>query len=470
MYIAPPKLIEFMPSSISVLSTWAETVSGDPYRNSPYQWTMTITITPQKHGDKFTQTPYTYNGLDLTEGMWLSNKTGGYIYKIINIHPGATATQVTIDIEDVDRMNLSIDPSRLGSNVAPQKNSYGYIFDIDQTTGLPILMGIVAGVLSAQYQTDLMSRFLYRNYMKSNVRVLQDNHNLNIGDVIFMDTDGLYKEITADKDNKDNLGKIVGTVTDISIPGVEYFTYRPRGDYQTSINPPLPGTVPGSVIYLDTVNPGQLTSVAPKVYATPVYIQLGSSTEGIYLMGGSGSGGSSGPLGYSATVYTVATIADRDALDTTLLNPGDQVYVSSNENGIWALYIASAIDTTQTPPVVTWTQISDDFSNDVDSGTTSTNITYQTPNSTNLVSIKQGVRIINIVINVTEVFSSDAQLTIGDDSINDRLVDNNDLDLTIIGNYSIFPNYEYSQLTEIKSYLTIGASTTGKATITVSYL
>lgn len=470
MYISPPLLITFVPTSIKILKRWTEYVTGDPYKNLAYQWTVTLTIMPQKHGDKFTKTPYAYNGLDIVKGMWLTNKTGGFVYKIINIHDGASATSVTLDIEDIDRLNLMFDTSKQGTQAVLASSSKGYIFSLDEETNMPILAGITSGLLSSQLQSDLQSRFLYRNYVKNNIRVNQPNHNLVIGDVIFMDTDGLYKTISASKDNRNNIGKIVGKVTDISIPGVDWFTYKPRGDYQTTISPALPDSSPGSLIYLDPDNAGQLTAEEPKIYATPVYIRLGSSSEGIYLMGGSGSGGSSGPLGYNSSVYTVATIADRDLLDTTLMNPGDQVYVEKDPDGVWGYYLASSIDSTQNPPVITWIKICDQFSSQTDAGTTQQIITYQTPSPITLATVKSGVRVINVTIDVTEVFSSDAALTVGDDVDATRLVDNDDLDLTVISSYSIVPNYDYDSTTVIKSFLAAGGSSTGKATITISYL
>ena len=470
MYITPPKLITFIPTSVSILKRWTETITNDPYRNMAYQWTVTLTIIPQTHGDKFTNTPYTYNGLDITEGMWLSNKTGGYVLKIIKVHDGATATSITLDIEDIDRFNLSIDPSKLGSNISLKLNSKGYIFDLDQNTDLPIFLGITSGTLSSQFQTDVISRFLYRNYIKNNIRINQPNHGLAAGDMIYMDSDGLYKKIIANKDNRNNISKIVGEVSDISIPGIDWFSYKPRGEYRSTISPALPDADPGSLIYVDPDNAGQLTATAPKIYATPIYIRLSSSIEGIYLMGGSGSGGSSGPLGYNASIYTVATIADRDALDTTLLNPGDQVYVGTDTDGVWGLYLASEIDSTTNPPTVTWLKISDQFSSQSDAGTTQKTITYQTPSATDIITVRGSVRIFNIIISVTEAFASDATFMLGDDLVTNRLVDNSDIDLTVVSSYSVSSNYEYDETTTIKSFLSAGASTTGSLTVTLSYL
>ena len=187
-------------------------------------------------------------------------------------------------------------------------------------------------------------------------------------------------------------------------------------------------------------------------------------------MGGSGSGGSSGPLGYNASIYTVATIADRDALDTTLLNPGDQVYVGTDTDGVWGLYLASEIDSTTNPPTVTWLKISDQFSSQSDAGTTQKTITYQTPSATDIITVRGSVRIFNIIISVTEAFASDATFMLGDDLVTNRLVDNSDIDLTVVSSYSVSSNYEYDETTTIKSFLSAGASTTGSLTVTLSYL
>ena len=466
MYIVPPKMLNVTITNVVIKSYWNQSnFAGDKFSTKPYQWTTTFNVTTQFHSSQKTRLQNQYNGQDISVGDWVCSGLRGVAHKIISIS-SATNTSVTAVLEDYDRFNTIFDSGRQG-NGAPQKGP-GFCFEIDEY-GMPIIIGSNSGVIAYPYVTDLMARFQYRNYVKSHIRVYQENNTFSIGDMIYLDSTGNYQAIIADKDNRDNLNKVVGTVTDISIPGKGYFTWKPRGEYISSLDIELPECDPGSLIYIDTENAGKLTATAPKIYAIPVYIRLSSSTEAIYLMGGSGSGGSSSPLGYNTATYIVDDLTARDALDTTLMNPGDQVYVKNNDNNLWALYIAADIDETKAVPVVTWEQLTDTDSSNTDSGTVQYNLTYQTPNETDLVSVKANVRVSNIIVEVTEVFSSDATLTIGDDAVANRLVGDGDIDLTVLSSYTIMPNYQYPSLTTIKAILNPGASFSGKAIITLSY-
>lgn len=277
MYIPPSILIPFTITNISILARWTDYIPGDPYKNIAYRWTATLNITPQKHGDKFTPTPYTYNALDIEEGMWVSNKAGGYVYRIINIHDGATATSVVVDLEDVDRMNLTQDPSKTGISVAPSKSASGYIFTLD-AMGMPILQGIPAGTISASFQPDLQSRFAFRNEMNQYIRVEQPGHSFVLGDIIRPDPNNVGKYILASTDNEITA---IGTITDISKPSVDYFNYRPFGKIIYNINPPLTGNY-GDIYYLDPKNPGKMTTTKPLNGIKPIYIQI-DETTGIVL-------------------------------------------------------------------------------------------------------------------------------------------------------------------------------------------
>lgn len=277
MYIPPSILIPFTITDLSILSRWTDYVPGDPYKNIAYQWTATLNITPQKHGDKFTPTPYTYNALDIEVGMWISNKAGGYVYRIINIHSGATPTSIVVDLEDVDRMNLALDPSKAGVAVTPSKSATGYIFTLD-ALGMPILQGIPTGSISSSFQPDLQSRFAFRNEMNQYIRIEQPGHTFILGDIISPDPNNIGKYILASTDNEI---AAIGTVTDISKPSVDYFNYRPFGKIIYNISPPFTGNY-GDIYYLDPNNPGKLTTTKPANHSKPIYIQI-ETTTGIVL-------------------------------------------------------------------------------------------------------------------------------------------------------------------------------------------
>lgn len=183
--------------------------------------------------------------------------------------------------------------------------------------------------------------------------------------------------------------------------------------------------------------------------------------------------GEKGPLGYFATVYTVATLSDRSTIDTTKINPGDQVYVADNGDGKWAQYIASTISS-DSPPVVTWTLIADEDSANSSSSakTVSVSLTYQTSSPIAISDISPNIRVIEISIDVTEQFNSSSTMSVGDDSDNSRLASSDNIDLTTLGTYMTTPSYQYSGTgeTEINVYMTPGTTSTGAATVTISYI
>lgn len=277
MYIKPPILLSFSITNLSILSRWTDYVPGDPYKSVAYQWTVTLNVAVQKHGDKFTPTPFSYNALDIQEGMWLSNKAGGYVYRIIKVYDGATANSITLDIEDYDRMNLVLDPSKAGTGVAPSKTASGFIFSLDNN-GMPILAGIASGAISTSFQADLQSRFAFRNEANQYIRVNQPGNTFSIGDIISPDSDNPGSFVLA---NVDNELAAIGTITDIDVPGEGYFNYKPFGKILYNISPAFTGNY-GDIYYLDPNNPGKLTTIKPANHSKPIYIQI-DSTTGIVL-------------------------------------------------------------------------------------------------------------------------------------------------------------------------------------------
>ena len=183
--------------------------------------------------------------------------------------------------------------------------------------------------------------------------------------------------------------------------------------------------------------------------------------------------GEKGPLGYFATVYTVADEAAKNAIDTTKIKPGDQAYVINDGNNKWAQYLASSMST-DTPPVVTWTKIADeDSANSASSAKTkSVSLTYQTPSPVLISSISPTLRVIEVTIEVTETFNNSSLITVGDDSDNSRLASSDNIDLTTLGTYVTTPSYQYNgtENTEVNVYLTPGTTSSGAVTVTISYI
>jgi hypothetical protein len=351
MAVKPIKILQIRQTVLTATDYWPESEEGDIFAGYPYRWEVNLNVTALLHGSPSTPTPYQYDGLDVKVGDWVSTSAGGSAVKIVSII-SATGSLVHAVVEDVDRFNTFSDQSFSGQGIGPDGS--GYLFEIDEQ-GLPILGPSAAYYTDITFQTDLLARFGYRNSIKRYVDVVQAGHTFAIGDIIYMDSTGVYQKLAADKDHKDTIQRIVGVVTSIGIPGVAHFTFKPRGDYQTNITPALPAeALPGQFIYIDPANPGKLTATTPTQYAVPVYIRLGDASTGILLSGGAG-GSSTGPLGYNASSYVVANLTERDALDKDTLNVGDFAYVVDDGTGKWAFYeITAKVDS---PAAVTWTII-----------------------------------------------------------------------------------------------------------------
>lgn len=452
---------------------------------STYTWQITINVTPQIHSNVNTNTPREYDGFDVKIGDWISDPQVGYALKITNVISQDYTTVVFIG-EDIDRYNRLNDPSGNQSGALGYGNII-FVYSLGDD-GLPIIAGQPSGLMPDTFATNLISRFRYRNLYKKFYHVNQPNHTMIIGDEIYLDVDGLYKKITANRDNKDKLDRIVGFVSEVNIPSNDWFSFKPKGDIvdisnlnlptkpddiDTGTSLPIPGTgiakSRGLPIYLDPTTPGKTTIDKPKKYTTPLYIRLDNPNKAIFLSGGSGSG-SSGPLGYYTSTYRVANIAERNALDGYDLELGDQCFIKDDGNGRWAQYLVSEKDL-QTN-TVTWTLQVKETASDTDAKTANVVLQWDTAQPETVIAQVSGrSRVFNIVVEVIEAFSTDATISIGDDGNNGRLLDNSYIDLSVIGLYKEEPTYQYSApLTAVKAYYSGGTTGSGNVKVTISYV
>lgn len=439
--------------------------SGDIFIGFPYTFDVSLVVTTRTHSSVLTRMPLSYDALDIKVGMWLSgNTTNGAAWRIKEIVGSPDSSNIQLIIEDVDRFNLVNDPLMTGG-YPPQGPILIYETNDD---GMPIFAGIEPNYMPDVFGVDLISRFTYRNLSKKFNRINQPGHDMAVGDLIIMNSDATYSKVAANDAFKDQLTQIVGQVTSVAIPGADWFTYKPRGEMQTDLALPA-DSVPGQLIYLDPVLPGKLTATKPKKHATPVYIRLDTVNRGIYLMGSAG-GAVAGPLGYYASVYRVADLAERDAIDPTQLQLGDQAYVANAGSGEWAHYIVSA--KTEEPAAVTWTKLVDKDASDVDGRTVSTVLDVNSQPAVDLYSVTPTTRVTLVTIEVITPFHTSASLNIGDDELHTRLVDDSLLDLSTAGTYTVTPSYQFGGTGEtmVRAYLNIGTSTEGQAKVTISYV
>ena len=158
----------------------------------------------------------------------------------------------------------------------------------------------------------------------------------------------------------------------------------------------------------------------------------------------------------------VANITARNALSASV---GDTVYVIDSGNGEYAFYVYSG---------GAWKLLADEDSANTDANTISATITQAGGSGTTAVgTVSDGSRVTLVSIEVTVAFDdANATLTVGDTGDADRLVTNNDIDLTSTGTYAIQPAYQYTTGSDatINAYLNIGSATTGTAKVLVSYM
>ena len=295
MYVTPIRLLHVRVTSVASQALWTDSSNpSDAFINYPYRWTVTFSVISQAHSDPSTRVPYYYAGLDIAVGDWFSNAVGGAAWQIVSI-TSANDTTVVVVVEDIDLFNTVSDPSGSASG-APANLIDGFIFQVGDD-GLPILAPLVPLVITPQWQTDVISRFLFRNMTEKYYKVHQVSHGFTTGQLIKLTSAGTYALASAITDT------VIGIVRDSAIPSADYFTYRPIGQVINNISPTLPGN-PGDLIYLNPSVPGGYTNVAPaSALQQPIYIRLETSSKGILLSRGSVLVGPQSPT--TGVVYTL---------------------------------------------------------------------------------------------------------------------------------------------------------------------
>lgn len=277
MPVSPNIELKATITDFSDYALWEENDNtNDPFIGYPYQWRVTLSCEPQPHSNHTTLNPNFFTGMDIVVGDWFFSEAYGRANKVIEIESQDDYTVVCI-IEDFERYNLFTDPNQSGVGMSAPFVP-GVIFRVG-SDGLPIIGPIDDNYLPAKAVEDLLARFIGRNGVTEFVLVKQENHGLFPGDVIYADfeLDYGYKKV-----DKANLQRAIGIVTEMGVPGLAYFSYRPLGRLINNVNPPLWGAH-GDVFYLNPDDPGQLTTDKPEENPIPVYLQLDLPNRAILL-------------------------------------------------------------------------------------------------------------------------------------------------------------------------------------------
>jgi hypothetical protein len=452
MAFLPPRILNVAISDVQPTDTWTvDDGTGDPWVGYPYRFQLTMDVSGQPHSSHLTREPYYYSGFDVQVGDWIADVATGQALKIIEIVEQANEYLILVG-EDVDRFNTFTDPTQQGSGGIATGS--GFIFQLGDD-GLPILspMTVTESALrnNLAWQLDMISRFRFRNYLRSHYPVHQSEHGFAVGDLLVLGSEG-YEHAAAD----DYVESIVGTVSAVGIPGADWFNYRPVGRVVEGLEPSLPGE-PGDLIYISAT--GSLTLTKPTAWAKPVYIRLETGTKGIVL---DRTVEAVGKNGYSSQTYVVTSIAARDALED--LNVGDQALVKNMGNGEWSHYIFEAGGE--------WTLLVTEDASNVDSASKQITVTYQSDPSSIICAISTGRRIDKVVIQVKEAFDGVASITVGTDANKTWFMPSEQNDLSIVGDYQSEPACILNNGgadTLAKYWLTTAGCTKGRAIVSITY-
>jgi hypothetical protein len=301
-------------SSITAYAAWSDPLNPtDPWTGYPYQWQIVLSVQSQTHSDPYTPRPFSYNGLDVKVGDWLFFANLNIAVEIISI-TAQDDYNLTLIVEDVQLYNIINDPTQTGQGIGRISGDGNYNCIIAQlnSEGLPVFAQLPDYSVPVNFIADVTNRFQFRNYIQDFIYATQPGNSFNIGDIIWLSSDGNYHISTADASAKNT----IGSVTSINQPNVGDFTYRPAGRYVTNL-PTLPG-LPGELLYVSNSTPGGLTDIPPE-YPIPVYIKINDTSA--ILTSGSGAG--------TAILGNLKVIGNT----ITTVTPGANINITTTGNG-----------------------------------------------------------------------------------------------------------------------------------------
>lgn len=266
----PAKLLQCNMTSFFGVESWPfDDGTGEDLwflNQNSYRWDIELDITSQGHSSHLTRNPFQYTGLDVKIGDWISGTSNGVALKIISIS-SKTDSSISCTVEDVDRFNTFHDATSNGIGIFPIGNCLIFSLGGD---GLPILLPMPqAGTLSQNFAADLISRFRINNPVRR-FRFEQIAHGFDVGDEIVMNPSTELFE----KSSVSNLN-IVGRIVEVD-SGPDTFLLDPVTKIREDIFPPLPGTI-GDIIFIDPLNPGELTTTFSGPGSKAAFIRLSDS-------------------------------------------------------------------------------------------------------------------------------------------------------------------------------------------------
>lgn len=229
---------------------------------------LLISVNPQSTGDGSSRKANEYNGIDVSEGMWISDSAGGTILRIKSIS-AKSAGIVELVAEDVDMLSFRLNNinslSAGGSIVVFSNNPEGEAV-ITNTSGFE------AGGLD-----KIQSRFLV-NEADDRVKFTHSvAPSVEAGDIVTVDNNGNLVKYGTIGGSSIKVGTVLNTIRN----GKDVFV-KPFNDISRNYKNPeaLTGT-PGSVYYTDINTAGNITTIAG---GKASYLQLNTKIASTKVM------------------------------------------------------------------------------------------------------------------------------------------------------------------------------------------
>tara|TARA_B110000285_G_scaffold232752_1_gene304641 strand:- start:137 stop:2014 length:1878 start_codon:yes stop_codon:yes gene_type:complete len=258
---------------------------------------LLISVNPQSTGDGSSRKANEYNGIDVSEGMWISDAAGGTILRIKSIS-SKSAGIVELVAEDVDMLSFRLNNinslSAGGSIVVFSNNPEGEAV-ITNTSGFE------AGGLD-----KIQSRFLV-NEADDRVKFTHSvAPSVEAGDIVTVDNNGNLVKYGTIGGSSIKVGTVLNTIRN----GKDVFV-KPFNDISRNYKNPeaLTGT-PGSVYYTDTNTAGNITTIAG---GKASYLQLNTKIASTKVMSSNVPTSSDIILINGVEVYSGSEIANIEA-------------------------------------------------------------------------------------------------------------------------------------------------------------
>lgn len=211
----------------------------------------------------------------------------------------------------------------------------------------------------------------------------------------------------------------------------------------------------GSIDQLDDVD------TTGKIDGDALVFDGGTSTWGAVTISG---------LGASNRTTIVQNVA---AMLAQSLKIGDQTYVQDGATvGEWEIFLLVTLPGSD---ISDWSKIATLDSAATDARTIAGDIDVTTISPVLLGNVSQASRVTLVSIDVSVPFDGSPVLTVGTDgspTTNSELASDAEMDLSVVGTYTIVTDVEYLNAvdTDIKAYFAVGGATVGNARVLVTYV